>query len=197
MKTNMIKLTVLALLVSIVLIGCGKKEVDQATAYVKMETSEGIIIIDLHEAEAPLHSANFKQLSADGAYNGIYFHRVMPGFVVQGGDPNTRDNDDRSDDGGGGIGERIPAEIGLPHLRGSVGAARDGNPEKKSSGSQFYFCLGTPSFLDGNYTVFGQVVEGMDVVDKIATYECDANDNPLQAITILSTSLVSPDDYQK
>ncbi|MCF7807612.1 MAG: peptidylprolyl isomerase [Candidatus Marinimicrobia bacterium] len=165
-----------------------------------METSLGTIIIDLYETETPLHAANFKKLAAEGAYEGIYFHRVMPGFVVQGGDPNTRDNDDRGDDGQGGIGERIPAEIGQPHLRGTLGAARTSdqvNPERLSSGSQFYFCLARLSRLDGGYTVFGKVVDGMDIVDSIATYETDAAANPLQKITIDKTSIISADDYKK
>lgn len=181
----------------VVLISCGKKAVDPETAYVKMETSVGDIYIDLYEAETPLHAANFKKLASEGAYDGIYFHRVIPGFVVQGGDPNTRDNQDRSDDGGGGIGERVPAEIGQPHLRGTLGAARtpdEVNPERESSGSQFYFCLATISFLDGGYTVFGNVVKGMDVVDEIATYETDPRDNPIESVTILKTSLISPED---
>jgi len=195
-KTNILRV-LSGLIVILVLFACSGKEKVPADEYVKMETSVGSIIIDLYEAEAPLHAANFKKLSAEGAYDGIYFHRVVPGFVVQGGDPNTRDNDDRGDDGGSGFGERIPAEIGLPHLRGSIGAARDNNPEKKSSGSQFYICLATPSFLDPNYTVFGKVVTGMEFVDQIATFECDENNNPLESVTILATSLVSPIDYQK
>ena len=181
----------------VVLVSCGKKAVDPETAYVKMETSLGDIYIDLFETDTPLHAANFKKLSSEGAYEGIYFHRVITGFMVQAGDPNTRDNDDRSDDGGGSIGERIPAEIGLPHLRGSLGAARDGNPEKKSSGSQFYICHGTPSWLDGDYTVFGEVVKGMDVVDEIATRPVDPNNNPIETVTILKTSLISPEDIPK
>ncbi|MCF7823989.1 MAG: peptidylprolyl isomerase [Candidatus Marinimicrobia bacterium] len=156
-----------------------------------METSLGTVIIDLYEDETPIHAANFKKLVSDGAYEGTYFHRVIPGFVVQGGDPNTRDNEDRVDDGMGGIGERLTAEIGQPHLRGTIGAARDNNPEKKSSGSQFYFCLARLAQLDGNYTVFANVVEGMDVIDAIAKLERDKADNPLDSVTILKTTMVS------
>ena len=100
----------------------------------------------------------------------------------------------------GGIGERIPAEIGQPHLRGTLGAARSGdsvNPEKMSNGSQFYFCLARLSRLDGNYTVFGKVVQGMDVVDEIATLERDPGDNPLESVTIDKTSIVPADEYLK
>ena len=193
--TTKILLVILALAV---IIGCSREAKAPVDEYIKMETSLGTIIIDLYEAEAPLHAANYKKLAEEGSLEGIYFHRVISGFVVQGGDPLTRDNQDKADDGTGGIGERIPAEIGQPHLRGTLGAARTGqnNPEKLSSGSQFYFCLARLSQLDGNYTVFGNVVEGMDVVDEIATLERDRNDNPLQAVTILKTSMVSSEGYQ-
>jgi cyclophilin family peptidyl-prolyl cis-trans isomerase len=197
MKKSLIYRILITVLLLAVIVACGKKETVPEDTYVKMETTVGTIVIDLYEAETPLHAANFKQLSSEGSYDGIYFHRVIPGFVVQGGDPNTRDNDDRQDDGMGGIGERIPAEIGQPHLRGTLGAARDNNPEKKSSGSQFYFCLARLAQLDGNYTVFGKVVEGMDVVDEIATLERDARDNPLNSVKILSTELVDSKEYQK
>ena len=189
---------ILILLVLVIgIMSCSKEAKAPADEYIKMETSMGTIIIDLYETETPLHAANYKQLAEDNAFEGIYFHRVIPGFVVQGGDPNTRDNDMRGDDGQGGIGERIPAEIGQPHLRGTLGAARDNNPEKKSSGSQFYFCLARLTQLDGNYTVFGNVIEGMDIVDQIATLERDPRDNPLESVIIQKTSMVSSEDYQK
>lgn len=197
MKQRIIFHIVLVVLATLVLAACGKQTVDPESAFVKMETSLGDIYIDLYETEAPLHAANFKKLASGDSLAGIYFHRVMPGFVVQGGDPNTRDNDDRSDDGGGAIGERIPAEIGQPHLRGTLGAARTGdevNPERLSSGSQFYFCLAKVDFLDGKYTVFGKVAKGMDVVDLIATHKTDPRDNPIEPITIIKTSLINPED---
>ena len=133
MKLNNVTKSILGLSLLILIVGCSKKETVPAVVadeYVKMETSLGTIIIDLYEAETPLHAANFKNLASDRSFEGIYFHRVIPGFVVQGGDNLTRDNTDRSDDGTGGIGERLPAEIGQPHLRGTLGAARDNNPEK-------------------------------------------------------------------
>mgnify|MGYP000662695770 CR=1 FL=1 len=200
MKKRMSYRIVLIVLAMIVLSACGKKPVDPETAFVKMETSMGDIYIDLYETETPLHAANFKKLSAEGAYDGIYFHRVIPGFVVQGGDPNTRDNDNRSDDGQGMIGERVLAEIGQPHLRGTLGAARtpdNVNPERLSSGSQFYFCLARLSQLDGGYTVFGNVVKGMDVVDEIPKLKRDRNDSPLESVTILKTTLINPEDVPK
>jgi cyclophilin family peptidyl-prolyl cis-trans isomerase len=104
-------------------------------------------------------------------YDGVYFHRVIPGFMIQGGDPNTK-NADPMDDGVGGPGWTVPAEIKLPHLRGSVATARLGdpaNPKRESSGSQFFICLAPQPSLDrGGYTVFGEVIKGMEAVDAIA-----------------------------
>ncbi len=194
MKHTFIMRSLLAVLVLAVMFSCSKEEKVPADEYIKMETSLGTIYIDLFEAETPLHAANYKKLAEDGSLEGIYFHRVIPGFVVQGGDPLTRDNNTRQDDGTGSIGERIPAEIGQPHLRGALGAARDNNPEKKSNGSQFYFCLARLGQLDGNYTVFGTVVDGMDVVDKIAALERDPRDNPLESVIIQKTSMISSED---
>jgi peptidyl-prolyl cis-trans isomerase B (cyclophilin B) len=132
--------------------------------YAVLDTDRGVIVIELYPAVAPKTVANFEKLSKDGFYNGLTFHRVEPGFVVQGGDPKGN--------GTGGPGYDLPAEISPTekHLRGSVAMARLGdnvNPERRSSGSQFYICLAPAPFLDGQYTIFGGVVEGMGVVDKI------------------------------
>ena len=151
----------------------------QATAggqAVVLETAQGTIVIKLHEKDTPKTSANFRKLVKEGFYNGTYFHRVMPGFMIQGGDPNTK-NADPNDDGTGGPGYTVPAEIKLPHLRGSVATARQGdqvNPTKASSGSQFFICVAPQPSLDrGGYTVFGEVISGMDVVDKIVAFGAD------------------------
>ena len=132
--------------------------------YAILDTDRGVIVIEFYPAVAPKTVANFETLAKKGFYNGLTFHRVVPGFVVQGGDPKG--------DGSGGPGYDIPAEISPAekHLRGSVATARLGdavNPDRKSSGSQFYICLEPQPGLDGQYTVFGGVIEGMDVVDKI------------------------------
>ncbi|HEY6866478.1 MAG TPA: peptidylprolyl isomerase [Candidatus Eisenbacteria bacterium] len=138
---------------------------------VVLETAVGDIVIKLAEADAPKTCANFRKLVASKFYDGTYFHRVIPGFMIQGGDPNSK-NADPSDDGVGGPGYTVPAEIKLKHLRGSVATARQGdavNPKKDSSGSQFFIDLAPQPSLDaGGYTVFGEVVSGMDAVDKIA-----------------------------
>lgn len=129
---------------------------------VVIKTEKGNIVIKLMADAAPKHVENFLKLTKEGFYNGLTFHRVEPNFVVQGGDP--------AGNGTGGPGYTIPAEIKAPHIDGAVAAARLGdgaNPKRASSGSQFYICLGAQHFLDNQYTVFGQVVEGMDVARKI------------------------------
>lgn len=127
-----------------------------------IQTSKGTIVCELNAQQAPLSVTNFIALARGGFYNGLRFHRVVPQFVIQGGDP--------SGNGTGGPGFTLPAEIGLKHTKGALAWARlpDAmNPQKRSSGSQFYITLeGTP-FLDNEYTVFGQTVSGMDVVEKI------------------------------
>lgn len=130
-----------------------------------IETNKGKIVFELYPSKAPKTVENFIKLSQEGFYNGIKWHRVEPGFVIQGGDPLSKDNDP-SNDGYGGPGYTIPAEFNdLPHLEGTVAMARGEDPN--SAGSQFYICLAPAPFLDGNYTVFGKVIEGMDVVKKI------------------------------
>ncbi|KIH78215.1 hypothetical protein GFER_03010 [Geoalkalibacter ferrihydriticus DSM 17813] len=129
-----------------------------------INTDRGDIHIELYADKAPKTVANFRKLVEEGFYDGLSFHRVVPGFVVQGGDP--------LGNGTGGPGYDLPAEIhaSLKHRSGAVATARKGdrvNPERRSSGSQFYICLGPQPHLDGDYTIFGQVVEGMDVVEKI------------------------------
>ncbi len=125
-----------------------------------LETTRGIIRIRVFPYNAPFHSANFVKLIQDGFYDGIIFHRVIEDFMSQGGDPDGT--------GSGGPGYTLPAEIGMPHVGGSIAAARTGdavNPERRSSGSQFYMVHTDTSanYLDGNYSVFGQIIEGQDV----------------------------------
>jgi peptidyl-prolyl cis-trans isomerase B (cyclophilin B) len=132
--------------------------------YAIVETERGTFVIELYPKVAPKTVENFEKLVNKGFYNGLTFHRVEAGFVVQGGDPNG--------DGTGGPGYEIVAEINPneKHLRGTVATARTGdevNPERKSSGSQFYICLEPQPGLDGQYTIFGGVVKGMSVVDQI------------------------------
>jgi len=125
-------------------------------------TNKGEIKVSLNEEKAPWSVNNFVYLSKSGFYDGLTFHRVEPGFVIQGGDP--------AGNGTGGPGYTVKAEIGLPHIKGALAWARTGdnvNPERRSSGSQFYITLAPTPFLDGGYTVFGQTTSGMEVVEKI------------------------------
>lgn len=125
---------------------------------VRLTTKHGDILFELFPDDAPMHCAAFIKLADAGFYDGLAFHRVEPGFVAQGGDPKG--------DGTGGPGYRLPAEFNArPHLRGTVAMARSSNPD--SAGSQFYICLDDARFLDGQYTVFGQMSEGFDALDAI------------------------------
>jgi peptidyl-prolyl cis-trans isomerase B (cyclophilin B) len=146
-----------------------------ATNYYEVATPAGAFVVRLSD-ETPVHRDNFKKLVAEGFYDGTTFHRVIRGFMIQGGDPNSRD-DDPADDGQGGPGYTLPAEIvpGATHAVGALAAARQSdavNPERRSSGSQFYVVTGpNATHLDGAYTVFGHVVEGLDVLDRIQQAE--------------------------
>ena len=147
-----------------------------------LKTSMGTIVFKFFEKDAPKHVANFKKLASSGFYDGTTYHRVIPGFMIQGGDPNSKDAD-RSNDGLGGSGTNIPAEFNAnKHLRGTVSMARAQDPN--SASSQFFICVKPTPFLDGQYSVFGQVVEGMDVVDKIVAVPRDARDNPIDKVVM-------------
>ena len=145
-----------------------------------VETKFGKIVIEFYDKDAPKTVANFIKLAKQGFYDGTTFHRVIPGFMIQGGDPNSKSTD-RSTHGTGGPGYTIEAEIKREHTRGTVATARLGdqvNPEKRSSGSQFFINVKDNGFLNGGYTVFGNVIAGMDVADKIANVPRDGRDNP-------------------
>ena len=136
---------------------------------VVLETVCGDIVLELHPEDAPLTVANFTKLVTQGFYDSLTFHRVVPGFVIQGGDPNSRD-DNPFNDGDGGPGYTVPAEIKGKHVKGSVAMARqsdEANPERASNGSQFYIALRDLPHLDDGYTVFGQVVSGWPAIDSI------------------------------
>jgi peptidyl-prolyl cis-trans isomerase B (cyclophilin B) len=151
-----------------------------------IQTALGKIIIELDDFAAPKTCKNFRELIADGFYNNTVFHRVIPNFIIQGGDPKSKSSaTDRNSYGLGSPGYTIPPEIALKHDRGAVGMARlpdSLNPQRESNGSQFYICLGPCPSLDDQYTVFGHVIQGLDVAEKIAAQPRDARDNPLQRI---------------
>jgi cyclophilin family peptidyl-prolyl cis-trans isomerase len=154
------------------------------------------IVIGLYDQAAPATVANFKDLATRGFYKGIRFHRVFPGTMVQTGDPLTRQwlfGEKRPIKAGtGGPGFTIPAEIRLPHKRGSVAMSRLPdltNPSKASNGSQFYITLAPAPKLDGKYTVFGEILEGLDILDEISNLPADTNDFPLPNVVIKSITI--------
>ena len=145
-----------------------------------IETSLGNIEFEFLEDKAPGHVQNFKNLANGDFYHDTIFHRVIPGFMIQGGDPNTK-SEDRSSHGMGGPGHTIKAEFNdEPHVRGIVSMARSQDPD--SAGSQFFVVVKDSDFLDGQYTAFGRVISGMDVVDKIIDSPRDNKDNPIDRI---------------
>src|SRR5438105_12084632 len=143
-----------------------------------IETRLGEMEIELFDDKAPGHVKNFLDLAKKKFYDGTTFHRVIPGFMIQGGDPNTRDAaGSRSRHGTGGPGYTVKAEFNdTPHKRGIVSMARAQDPD--SAGSQFFVCVKDSAFLDRQYTAFGRVVRGIEVADKIVALPRDARDNP-------------------
>jgi cyclophilin family peptidyl-prolyl cis-trans isomerase len=201
---------------------------------VKIETTQGIVVVKLYN-ETPLHRDNFKKLVKENFYDGLLFHRVISDFMIQGGDPDSKNAQPKQRLGGGSNGYTLPAELIVPdlyHKKGALAAARTGdnvNPLKNSSGCQFYIVVGktyseteldkmaqsknatqrgnvkysfspqarsdyqtiggTPH-LDGDYTVFGEVIKGLDVITRIATTPTDTNDRPTEDVKIIKMKLV-------
>ncbi len=151
-----------------------------STTQAIIETKFGAITLKLFPDVAPGHVKNLIDLAKKGFYDGTTFHRVIPGFMIQGGDPNSK-NPDKRTHGMGGPGYTIKAEFNArPHKRGALSMARAQNPD--SAGSQFFICVKDSPFLDRQYTVFGEVESGMDVVDQIVSQPRDQNDNPNERI---------------
>ena len=145
-----------------------------------VETSLGEIELAFFPDKAPGHVENFLKLAREGFYDGCTFHRVIPGFMIQGGDPNSREAD-RSRHGTGGPGYQIDAEFNdTSHARGVLSMARSADPN--SAGSQFFVVVADSTFLDGQYTAFGEVVQGIEIADQIVNSERDGNDNPLERV---------------
>jgi len=156
------------------------KKMTDTTAVI--DTKFGKIELKFFPEVAPNHVNNFIDLAKKGFYDGTTFHRVIPGFMIQGGDPNTKDPD-RKKHGMGGPGYAVKAEFNqTPHKRGILSMARSSDPD--SAGSQFFICVGDAPFLDRQYTAFGQVTSGMDVADKIVGPPRDKQDNPLERVEI-------------
>mgnify|MGYP006140178013 FL=1 len=152
-----------------------------------IKTNFGNIKFSLLPDIAPETVRSFSELVKSGFYNGTLFHRVIPGFMIQGGDPNTK-NPDKSTWGQGGPGHNLKAEFNpRSHLRGIVSMARAADPD--SAGSQFFIVTSDSTFLDRQYTVFGEVVEGMEVADKIVNLPRDGNDCPEQEAKMLEVTI--------
>ena len=147
---------------------------------VLLETTMGDVTIERFDDTMPVTAGNFRKLVANGFYDGTIFHRVIPGFMIQGGDPNTKGPDTRMY-GTGGPGWNVPAEFNdTPHKRGILSMARSQDPN--SAGSQFFIVVKDSNFLDGQYTVFGEVTKGMEVVDKIVSAPRNSRDLPNERI---------------
>jgi peptidyl-prolyl cis-trans isomerase B (cyclophilin B) len=155
-----------------------------------IETKFGNITLKFFPDVAPGHVKNFIDLAKKGIYDNTVFHRVIPGFMIQGGDPTSKDAAKRRAYGTGGPGYTIKAEFNKkPHKRGTLSMARSQSPD--SAGSQFFICVKDSSFLDGQYTVFGEVESGIEVVDKIVSQPKDPNDNPNERIE-MKIKMVEP-----
>jgi peptidyl-prolyl cis-trans isomerase B (cyclophilin B) len=168
---------------------------DIAVLELKFPGEKGVqtVEIELRENEAPGTVANFKKLADKGYYKGCVFHRAIPNMLVQTGDPLSK-KEDRTRVGTGGPGYTLPAEIRGKHVRGAVGAARlpdKINPQRQSNGSQFYVCLAPQPSLDGKQSVFGNVVKGIEVLQRISELPVDQNDFPTDRVEIRRVRIVS------
>lgn len=155
-----------------------------------VKTSEGEMVLEFWPDVAPGHVENFKKLAKKGYYDGTCFHRVIKGFMIQGGDPNTKDESKKGNWGQGGPGYTIKAELNSKaHVRGVLSMARLPSGYD-TGGSQFFICHGNPSQLDGQYTVFGQLIKGDDVLEKIATTATEPGDRPVKRMNVESIKIV-------
>lgn len=175
------------------LMGCKKefKQMEYAKAQkniMVIETDFGTIKIALFKDDAPKNVANVMKLAKEGFYNGTTFHRVVKNFVIQGGDPLSKDTIPEND-GTGGPGYYVVDELSqkLKFLEGTVGMANAG---PNTNGSQFFICCGPAAHLDGKYTVIGQVIEGMDVVHKIENVKTDARDRPIENVVMKKVYII-------
>jgi peptidyl-prolyl cis-trans isomerase B (cyclophilin B) len=158
-------------------------------------TSEGTLVLEFYPDLAPKHVANFKKLARSGFYDGTCFHRVIPGFMIQGGDPNTKNEAAKDSWGQGGPGYTIKAEFNSKHhARGILSMARTSDPD--SAGSQFFICHADAGNLDHQYTVFGNLIKGFDVLDKIAATPTEGPDRPVKRVNIESVKIVPADSVK-
>jgi cyclophilin family peptidyl-prolyl cis-trans isomerase len=181
--------TIVAGLVAVLMVAAGVFLFVGGTPLGVIKTELGEIAIEFFPDVAPNHVANWKKLARDGFYDGTTFHRVAQNFVIQGGDPNSKDKDPYND-GEGGPGWFVSQEFNdVPHERGIVSMAR--GQFVNSAGSQFFICLARIPYLDGQYTVFGRVIEGMDTVNAIVArpFHPEIQERPLEPVRIIEASV--------
>jgi peptidyl-prolyl cis-trans isomerase B (cyclophilin B) len=160
-----------------------------------LKTSAGEMVIEFWPEVAPKTVENFKTLAKKGFYDGTAFHRVIKGFMIQGGDPLTKDPEKQDRWGTGDPGYKINAEFNdRKHVRGVISMAR--SQDINSAGSQYFICHGNPSFLDGKYTAFGKLIKGDEVLEKIATTPTGPNDRPTERVTLESVKIVPASSAQ-
>ena len=160
-----------------------------------IKTNKGEMVAEFWPDVAPKTVASFKKLANDKFYDGTAFHRVIKGFMIQGGDPLTKDDSKAARWGTGDPGYKIDAEFNKKkHVRGVLSMARSQDPN--SAGSQFFVCHGNPSFLDGQYTAFGQLIKGDDVLEKIATTPTGPSDRPVEKVVVESVRIVPADSIK-
>lgn len=213
---------IIGILVLVFVVSINAEAKKKKNKFVEMQTSMGTIKIEVYQ-DVPQHAENFLKLVKEGFYDSLLFHRVIPSFMIQGGDPQSKGAMKGAMLGNGDVGYKVPAEFMLPtyyHKKGALAAARDNNPEKASSGCQFYLVVGktftdaeldnmekrngvkyseqarteyktiggTPH-LDGAYTVYGQVVEGQDIVDAISVVARNSSDRPNDDVIIIKAKI--------
>ena len=177
----------LAVTVSVRSFAADEKKADDEVAVVK--TNQGTMVLEFWSDVAPKHVENFKALAKKGFYDGTCFHRVIKNFMIQGGDPLTKDDANAARWGTGDPGYKIKAEFNAKkHVRGVLSMARSQDPD--SAGSQFFICHGNPSSLDGQYTAFGKLIKGDEVLEKIATTETAPGDRPVTKMLVESVKIV-------
>ncbi len=160
-----------------------------------IKTTEGDMVIEFWPEVAPKTVENFKKLAKEGFYDGTCFHRVIKGFMIQGGDPKTKDPAKENEWGTGDPGYKIKAEFNdRSHVRGVISMARSQSPD--SAGSQFFICHGNPTFLDHQYTAFGKLIKGDDVLEKIATTPTKRPDRPIKRMGVESIKIVPADSVK-
>jgi len=206
MKTSSL-ICAFSLLASLAVVSCSKADqtnnpagdqtanTNNASEVAIINTTEGTMVVEFWPEVAPNTVANFKKLANQGFYDGTCFHRVIKGFMIQGGDPLTKDPGKEDQWGTGGPGYSIKAEFNdRSHTRGVISMARSQDPD--SAGSQFFICHGNPTFLDHQYTAFGKLIKGDDVLEKIATTPTHPPDRPDKRIGVISIKIVPADSVK-